>query len=107
MYSIIPITSKPRNTFSCKIPVDGKNVTLVFTTRYNEIAGYWNVTVSDTNGLILINNLPMLPGQNILEQYSYLEIGSACIIPAHQMEDEYPNAENLGGDWLLVWSDMA
>lgn len=107
MYSIIPITSKPRNTFSCKIPVDEKNVTLVFTTRYNEIAGYWNVTVSDTNGLILINNLPMLPGQNILEQYSYLEIGSACIIPAHQMEDEYPNAENLGGDWLLVWSDTA
>lgn len=107
MYSMIPITAKPRNTFSCKIPVDGKNVTLVFTTRYNEIAGYWNVTVSDTNGLILINNLPMLPGQNILEQYSYLEIGSACIIPAHQMEDEYPNAENLGGDWLLVWSDTA
>ena len=65
------------------------------------------MTVSDTNGLILINNLPMLPGQNILEQYSYLEIGSACIIPAHQMEDEYPNAENLGGDWLLVWSDTA
>lgn len=107
MYSIIPITAKPRNTFSCKIPVNGKNITLVFTTRYNEIAGYWNVTVSDTNGLILINNLPMLPGQNILEQYSYLEIGSACIIPAHQMEDEYPNAENLGGDWLLVWSDTA
>lgn len=107
MYSIIPITVKPRNTFSCKIPVDGKNITLVFTTRYNEIAGYWNVTVSDTNGLILINNLPMLPGQNILEQYSYLGIGSACVIPAHQMEDEYPNAENLGSDWLLVWSDTA
>lgn len=107
MYSIIPITSKPRNTFSCKIPVDKKNITLVFSTRYNEIAGYWSVSVSDSNSTELIHNLPMLPGQNILEQYSYLEIGSACIIPTHKMEDEWPNAGNLGSDWLLVWSDTA
>jgi len=107
MYSIIPITAKPRNTFLCKIPVDSKNITLVFSTRYNEIAGYWNVSVSDGNGTELIHNLPMLPGQNILEQYSYLEIGASCVIPAHKMEDEWPNAGNLGTDWLLVWSDTA
>lgn len=107
MYSIIPITAKPRNTFSCKIPVNSKNITLVFSTRYNEIAGYWNVSVSDGNGTELIHNLPMLPGQNILEQYSYLEIGAACVIPAHKMDDEWPNAGNLGADWLLVWSDTA
>ena len=39
MYSIIPITSKPRNTFSCKIPVDGKNVTLVFTLGITRLPG--------------------------------------------------------------------
>lgn len=105
MYSLIPINTKPNNTFTCKIPIDGGNVTLVFRTHYNEVAGYWVVSVSRSDGTELIRNLPMLPAQNILEQYSYMGIGSACIISAHQVKAEWPDAENLGSEWLLVWSD--
>lgn len=105
MYSIIPITTKPNNVFSCKIPVDGGNTTLVFKTHYNEVAGYWMVSVSKGDGTELIHNLPMLPAQNILEQYSYMEIGSACILSNHQVAEQWPNEANLGSEWLLVWSD--
>lgn len=105
MISIIPITSKPNNTFSCKIPVDSANLTLVFKTHYNEVAGYWIVSVSKGDGTELIHNLPMLPAQNILEQFSYMEIGAACILSSRQVAEQWPNADNLGSEWLLVWGD--
>lgn len=104
-YSLIPITSKPNNTFSCKVPIEGKNLGLVFKTSFNEIAQYWTVSLSTTEGKELLSNVPLIPSENILEQYAFLGIGSAYILPIEIVSDEYPNQANLGDVWKLVWGD--
>ena len=106
MKTVIPISNSPNNTFSCKIPVDNKNITLTFTTHFNEVAGYWLVSISNSEGIELIHNLPVLPSQNILSQLTYMCIGSACIIKGDNLsEEEWPSEESLGSNWYLVWSD--
>lgn len=105
MYSYIPITSRPNNTFNCKIPVDGRNISLTFKTTYNEIAAYWSVSIITGEGVELVHNIPVVPGQNILEQFEYMGIGSAYIVYQEETSDEWPNSENLGGTWKLVWGD--
>lgn len=106
MKSIIPITNRPNNTFSCKIPIDSKNITLTFTTHFNEVAGYWSVSITNSDGRELIHNLPILPSQNILSQLAYMGIGSAYIVKGDDLTgEEWPGEESLGTRWYLVWSD--
>lgn len=105
MQSIIPIQPIPNQTFSCKIPVDTQNITLIFKAMYNELANYWVVDISDNTGKNLIAGLPIVPAQNILEQFSYLKIGSAYIVPRQQLKEQWPSYSTLNSDWYLVWSD--
>lgn len=105
MISIIPITTAPNNSFSCKIPVDSKNIMIYFFARFNEVAGYWLVSLSDGKNTDYIRNLPVLPSDNILEQYSYLGVGSAYILKSASVIEEWPTSSTLGTDWVLVWSD--
>lgn len=105
MVSVIPITAAPNQTFNCKVSVDGKNLVLHFRTRFNEVAGYWLVSLSDSKGNEYIVNMPILPAENLLEQYSYLGIGSAFIIKSSAITDVWPTANTLGTEWSLLWSD--
>lgn len=105
MLSIIPVTSTPNRKFSCKIPIGTTNKVLQFETQYNDIAGYWLMTISDEAGKILISCIPVIPAQNILEQYAYLEIGNAYIMPAQTVTEQWPSESTLGTEWYLVWSD--
>lgn len=105
MLSIIPIMAIPNYKFSSKIFVDKSNKTLSFEINYNELARYWVITIGDSTGKIIIASQPIIPAQNILEQYSYLEIGSAYIIPAQTLKEQWPSRETLGTDWCLIWGD--
>ena len=62
-------------------------------------------------GKLLLSSIPMLtgswPAANILCQFDYLDIGSAYIINLGQVPDDYPNAHELGNDFLLLWDDNA
>lgn len=104
MYSIIPVQAIPNRTFSSVIAVDGSNLTLVFTLHYNELAKYWLVDIAQ-NGTILISNLPVIPAENILEQYKYLQIGSAYILPRQVVKEQWPTYDSLASDWYLIWGD--
>ncbi|MDQ0202472.1 phage baseplate plug family protein [Pectinatus haikarae] len=105
MYSIIPLQAVPNQTFSSKIPVDKQNITLSFTLNYNELANYWVVSITDSNGTMLITSLPIIPAQNILEQFKYMNIGSAYVVPRQTISEEWPTENTLDSDWYLVWSD--
>lgn len=107
MVSIIPVQAVPHCTFSSKIPVDGANLTLFFTVTYNELAKYWLVDIADADGTALISSLPVIPAQNILEQYQYMKIGSAYILPRSSVAEQWPSADTLTSDWYLVWSDTS
>ncbi|MDF2636578.1 MAG: hypothetical protein K0R78_3452 [Pelosinus sp.] len=109
-YQKIPLNTSPDQTFQITLPVDGKNITLEFNLKYNEIAEYWIMKITDTvTNTVLLDSIPLLPGDspanNILEQYSYLGIGSAYIVKASNSNADYPNSNNLGTEFLLAWGD--
>lgn len=110
MYEI-PITSDPNQNFKCTIPVDGENRSFIFNLKYNTQAKYWTMTISDDiTGKMLIDSLPLISGEypsaNLLEQYSYLNIGSAVIIKANpDIEIDCPDEKNLGTGFKLIWGD--
>lgn len=108
---IIPLSTAPNQTFNCTLPIDGKNRPLSFKLRYNTIAKYWNLTVIDarTNETI-IDALPIMVGEypaaNLLEQYDYLNLGSAVVVREGDLKQAVnPDDTNLGTEYYLVWGD--
>jgi len=108
---ILPSTSDPNQNFRCVIPVDDRNIALLFDMNFNTVAGYWVMSITDDlTGEMLISGLPLIAGQypsaNLLSQYTYLQIGSACMVKINpDNPDDMPNGNNLGTDFLLVWGD--
>ncbi|MFC8686313.1 phage baseplate plug protein [Brevibacillus porteri] len=107
--SILPITPSTNQTFTCTLPVDNKNITLDFSLTYNAPGGYWFMSITDHgSGELLIDALPIVtgdyPSANLLNQYSYLGIGSAILISVTG-DNSMPTFESLGKDHLLVWSN--
>lgn len=105
MVSIIPVQAIPNHKFSSRILVDNQNLTLQFELQYNDIANYWLVNINDHNGRALISCLPVIPAQNILEQYAHLQIGSAYIVPVQTIKEQWPTQHTLDSEWYLLWSD--
>jgi hypothetical protein len=106
---VIPLTSEPNQSFKAKVPIGGDNVGLTYEVRYNEVAGYWLMDILK-DGEPLLASVPLVPGdwpaENILGQYKYLGIGGAYIAPAAKgPKEEWPGADTLGVDWLLIWND--
>lgn len=105
---IIPLTNNPNQQFQVSLSINGGVTRLTLSINYNEMAGYWTLGVTDVNGNSLLSSVPMItgvwPAANILEQYQYLQIGSAFIINLGNPND-YPNADSLGNTFLLLWSD--
>jgi hypothetical protein len=108
---IIPLATEPNQQFYCTIPIDGENRRLSFELRYNAVAAYWSLTVTDgISGKTLIDAIPLMRGEypaaNLLEQYAYMKIGSAVIVPQGELPaDANPDDTNLGAEFYLVWGD--
>jgi hypothetical protein len=106
---IIPLTSDPNQSFTSTLQVDGAALTLNFTVKWNEMAGYWVMSVSDSSDDLLLDSIPMItgwyPGANLLAQYGYLKIGSAFIINVGTSDSDYPGKSDLGTNFQLLWSD--
>ena len=109
MIQTIPLTSDPNQTFQVTMQVDGQNLTLGFELHYNEMAGYWVMTIKDSQNNVLIDCVPLITGDypmgNLLEQHAYLRIGAAVIVPVGGFVDDWPDDTNLGTDFLLLWGD--
>jgi hypothetical protein len=108
---VIPLTSDPDQNFSCSLPIDSQNITLYFRLRYNTIAGYWVATIVNSQGVMLIDSMPLFNGQypsaDLLRQHKYLKIGSAYIIKTGQSSDDSPTEYNLGREFVLIWGDTS
>jgi hypothetical protein len=81
---IVPLANSPNQSFTVTLMVDGKPLTLNLTVRYNEMAGYWTLSISDSANNLLVDSIPMItgsyPAANLLQQQRYLEIGSWYIV---------------------------
>ena len=108
---VVPLTTEPNQNFRCTIPVNGQNMPFDFTLRYNSVAEYWIMSISDaTSGQMLISDLALIagvyPSANLLEQFEHLRIGAVVIVKTNPDNADYaPNGHNLGTDFALVWSD--
>lgn len=90
--------------------MDGDPLILNLTIAYNEMAQYWVMSIDDEDGNSLLSNIPLLtgffPAANILGQYVYLQIGSAYVLDmSNSVPIDYPNASDLGSDFVLLWGD--
>ena len=109
MAQIIPLTNAPNQTLTVALNVNGGVLRLGLFITYSEMAQYWLMSVSDSQGNLLLSSVPMVtgswPAANLLAQQGYLNIGSAYIINLGQVPDDYPNANELGSAFILLWGD--
>ena len=105
MYNI-PITSNPNQTFTSTIPIHGKAIKFNFFLRYNTEANYWVLDIYGSNNNSLIVSLNLVCGLNLLEQHSYLNIGSAYLVKIDStLTDDSPTQYNRGTNFQLWWGD--
>lgn len=106
----IPLTTDPNQTFSVVVPINSVNKPLILNIKYNGIAGYWLMSITDKiSGNLLIDSLPLItgiyPSGDLLGQYGYLELGSWFIIKKGTVTNDYPDNTDLGSDFLLIAGD--
>ena len=100
----IPLKKNNNYFFSSTLNINNGSKTLYFRQLYNSVIGGWTLDIGDSNGT-LISSLPLVPAAgNLLEQYKYLRIGSAWLIPTGNNAD-FPAWEDIESDWLLLWGD--
>ena len=110
-YCMIPLTTEPNQQMQVKVPINKENISFLLTIRYNNIAQYWNMDIADGNtGEMILSGLLLLvsesPAANLLEQYSYLNIGSMYVVKVNEsIKKENPDNTNLGTDFVLIWGD--
>ena len=111
MPQIIPLTNAPNQSISTSLAVNGSVLRLQLDIFFNEISQIWMMDISDSQGNLLVSDVPLLtgswPAANMLAQYGYMNIGSAYLINLGQVADDYPNANELGNSFLLLWGDNA
>ena len=105
-YFVLPLTTSPNQTFTSTIPIDGSKIKFNFFLRYNTEAEYWVLDISDSSNASLLASINLVCGLNLLEQYSYLKIGSAYLVKTdNSLADDSPNEYNLGSKFVLLWGD--
>ena len=104
---LLPVTSRPNQTFKVKVVIDEQNVELTVQLNFREVCGYWTMSITDKDGVMLLANVPLLKGEgetaNILYQFDYLGLGYLAVVDAGGSGADYPNAMQLGKDFVLVW----
>jgi hypothetical protein len=105
---LIPLIAAPNQTFSAQLTVNGYPLTLNFNLSFSNMAGYWQLAVSDVNGNLLIASVPLVtglyPAANMLAQYQYMNIGSAYLLNTGNAPTDYPGPDDLS-QFSLLWGD--
>lgn len=105
---LIPLVQATNQSFTVQLTVDGSPLTLAMTLTYSVMSGWWQLSVADTQGNLLVASVPLItgwyPGSNILAQYGYLNIGSAFLLNTGNSGNDYPGLTDLTS-FSLLWSD--
>lgn len=88
----LPLNPYPE-TFSVSIG----NVNYRCQTRWNQHLAAWVLSVRDTSNASVLENLPLVPGVDLMGQFQYLEIckGMAVVLEGTSGGD-YPKYSDLG-----------
>lgn len=99
----IALTGDPNQTYTVSIAGETKNITFILNQSFNEQARYWVLSINDQSNNPIISDIPLLCGYDLLEQYQYLNIGHLLVVNISDQTIEYPNADNIAGNFELVW----
>jgi hypothetical protein len=110
LYSV-PVKSSPDQQFNIIMPLAGINTAFKVRLRYNTIADYWVLTLSDKSGNLIVDSLPLVTGVasavNLFGQFQHLGIGGMAIVKMGNNSLDYPNDSTLGTDFMMLWGDFA
>jgi len=105
---LVPLSNADGQTFSVSLTVNSSVLTLNLGVSYNVMAGYWDMSISDVNGNLLVASVPLVtgwyPAANLLTQYQYLQIGNAYLLNTSESSEDYPGPSNLS-QFTLLWGD--
>ena len=106
-YYEIPLTTAAFSQTTFKLTLSGdRNINILLKLSYYDSYSLWVADIVDNaTGTELITALPLVPGINLLGQYSYLNIGSAYVVAVEPTTLQQPDNETLGSTWLLLWGD--
>lgn len=104
----IPFTNEPNQSLTVSVPLADRNIVVDLFLYWNNISNYWELNIADgTTTESLITSLPMIralpPAANLLEPFTYLNIGEAYVVPLSSESPENPNTESWGKDFAFVW----
>ena len=104
MSLVIPTDTTGSSFYTQKVTLDSKVYTL--TLRWNNRASQWMLDILDAVGNELVLGCPLLNGELLLSQFSYL--GAALppwglFIVDLTGQDRDPDLNSLGGDVLLMY----
>ena len=103
---VVPLTNSPNQTFTSTIPVNDKKLKLRFFLKYNTEQNCWVMNLKDEKNNPLISAVPLVCGLNILDQQSYMGIGSCYVVKLNpNIQRDRPNEFDLGTNFVLVWGD--
>lgn len=101
----IPLDNSPNQNFDVTLNINGKNITYNLLLSWNETANYWTMQVRDTLKNPITDSIPLLSGQNLLQGLEYLKIGEAYLIRNSNVDDEIPDIDTIGTNFILLWGD--
>ncbi len=87
----IPLSPTPQ-----RFTIELNSVTYQLTFKWCVPAACWLMDIADQNQNPLASGLPVITGENILQQFAYLEIGGAIVAQTDSDSDAVPTFENLG-----------
>ena len=103
--------SSSQQSVTAQLQVDGASLTLILNIRWSAMAGYWVLTIYDSQGSLLLDGIPLVtgwyPAANLLAQFGYLQIGSAYVLNLGVDNSDYPGQDDLGTGFILAWGDTA
>lgn len=63
---------------------------------WNHVQGIWIIEISDSNGIPILQGIPLVANTDLLEQYSYLNFGGTLVAQTDGSPDIAATFENLG-----------
>lgn len=103
MVTEFPLSKNINQTYTVTVSGDSRNITFIVEQFYNNIAGYWIINIYDKSKQPVVMDIPLLAGQNLLEQYGYLNIGELYVINIGDQSISKPDDTNIADNFKLVW----
>ena len=83
--------------------IDLGGVTYGINLYWNEQASIWCIDILDANANPLVNGIPLVANQDLLQQYGYMSFGGQLVAQCDSNQLLPPDSSNLGSSGHLYF----